>query len=209
MRLAAIRALEIRDEAAIIHGMTCGKLEAPALEAERVPASAPPDVARQLRLTAQAEADAWQQYADAALQRDRTQAANAGTLARQLATERQQLEAANARYVQWSAVTSSTTEAAASARDELKRRSLTWKPAELSQRQMAAPEPHVRSGSDRQLAQIDRLLAQAAAAAGRVVGEHAERESRAEYTARAERGAQAQSVPALETRAQYDAEMEL
>ena len=58
MRLAAIRALEISDEADIIRGMTHGELEARALEAERAQATAPPDVSRQLRLTAQAEAEA-------------------------------------------------------------------------------------------------------------------------------------------------------
>ena len=81
MRLAAIRALEIRDETEIIRGMTHGELEARTLEAERAQASAPPDVSRQLRLTAQAEADAWQQSADAATRHDHTQAANAKTLA--------------------------------------------------------------------------------------------------------------------------------
>jgi hypothetical protein len=57
-RHVIIRALEIRDENDIIHGMTHGELEARTLEAERAQASAPPDVSRQLRLTAQAEADA-------------------------------------------------------------------------------------------------------------------------------------------------------
>ena len=102
MRLAAIRALEIRDETAIIRGMTHGELEARTLEAERAQASAPPDVSRQLRLTAQAEADAWQQSADAATRHDHAEAANAKTLAGQLAAERQHLEAADARYEQWS-----------------------------------------------------------------------------------------------------------
>jgi hypothetical protein len=58
-RLAAIRALEIRDEADIIRGMTHGELEARTLAAGRAQASGPPDVSRQLRLTAQAEAGAW------------------------------------------------------------------------------------------------------------------------------------------------------
>lgn len=66
MRLAAIRALEIRGEADIIRDMTHGELEARALEAERVQATAPPEVSSQLRLTTQAEADAWQQSAEAA-----------------------------------------------------------------------------------------------------------------------------------------------
>jgi hypothetical protein len=57
MRQTAIYALEIRDEAGIIRGLTRGELEARILDAERAQASAPPDVSRQLRLTAQAQAD--------------------------------------------------------------------------------------------------------------------------------------------------------
>ena len=46
-----------------------------------------------LRLTAQAEADALRQSADAEVQNDETSAASAKALAAQLAAERQQLEA--------------------------------------------------------------------------------------------------------------------
>ena len=254
MRLAAIRALEIRDETEIIRGMTYSELEARPLEAERAQASAPADVSRQLRLTAHAEAGAWQQSADAATRHDRTQAANAKTLAGQLAAERQQLETAHARYEQWSAATTSTRETAAKARTELERRGLTQKPAGPPQPQpadqpevdnaadptvehehqaavtmdeprlpeqtpqheltphndsAAAPEPDGRPSPENQAARLDELLAQAAAAAGRVVAERAEQEGRAEYTARAERETQAQPEPSLETQARYDAEMEL
>ena len=116
MRQATIRALEIRDEADIIRGLTRGELEARILDAERAQASAPPDVSRQLRLTAQAEADAWQQAADAATRHDHAQAASAKALASQIAAERQQLEAANARYEKWSAATTGTRETAAKAK---------------------------------------------------------------------------------------------
>ena len=95
MRQATIRALEIRDEADIIRGLTRGELEARILDAERAQATAPPEVSRQLRLTAQAEADAWQQAADAATRHDHAQAASAQALASQIAAERQQLEAVN------------------------------------------------------------------------------------------------------------------
>ena len=254
MRLAAIRALEIRDETEIIRGMTHGELEARILEAERAQASAPPDVSRQLRLTAQAEADAWQQSADAATRHDHTQAANAKTLANQLAAERQQLEAANARYEQWSAVTTSTRETAAKALTELKRCGLARKPAEPPQRQTVnepeagnaielsterehqvaitmdeprlpeqitqpeltpqndsatAHEPDGRPSPDHQVARVNEMLAQAAAAAGRIAAEHAERKARAEYTARIEQEAHAQPERTLEAQAQYDVEMEL
>ena len=58
MRKAVFAALEIRDEADIIRGLDRGELEARALQGQRARAAAPPDVSRQLRLTAQAEADA-------------------------------------------------------------------------------------------------------------------------------------------------------
>ena len=59
------------------------------------------------------------------------------------------------------------------------------------------------------MARADELLAQAAAAAGRIAAEHAERKARAEYTACIEREAHAQPERTLETQAQYDVEMEL
>ena len=65
MRKAVFAALEIRDEADIIGGLDRGELEARALHGQRARAVAPPDVSSQLRLTAQAEADAFQQSADA------------------------------------------------------------------------------------------------------------------------------------------------
>ena len=136
MRQATIRALEIRDEADIVRGQNRGDLEARILDAERAQASAPPDVSRQLRLTAQAEADTWQQATGAATRHDHTQAANAQALASQLAAERQQLEAASTRYEEWSAATASTRETAAMAKAELGRRGLARPPAGQQQ-----PEP--------------------------------------------------------------------
>src|SRR5438552_377114 len=108
--------------------MTRGELEAHVLEAERVQASAPPDVSRQLRLTTHAEADAWQQSADAATRTDQVGAANAKALAGQLAAERQHLEAANDRYEQWAAATSGIRETAEKARAELRRCGSAQKP---------------------------------------------------------------------------------
>ncbi len=122
MRQTAIRALEIRDEADIIRRLTHGELEAHVLNGERVRATAPPEVSRELRLTAQAEADTWRQAADAATGHDHSQAANARTLASQLAAKRKHLEAANSRYEQWSVATNSVRETAATARAELERR---------------------------------------------------------------------------------------
>jgi hypothetical protein len=129
VRQAAIRALEIRDDAGIMHDLTCGELEARVLDADRAHASAPPDVSAQLRLTAEAEADAWQQAADAATRHDHTQAASAQALASQIAAEHQQLEAVNNRYEEWSAATTDVRETAAEAKAELERRRLSQPPA--------------------------------------------------------------------------------
>ena len=196
MRLAAIRALEIRDEAAIIRGMTRGELEACTRQAERAQASAPPDVSRQLRLTAQAEADAWQQSADAATRHDQARAADAASLAGQLAADRRRLEADNACYEKWSAATASTRETAARAQAELERRGIT----------AAADGPDGRPAPDHQAIRAGELLSRAAEAAGRLA---AERQARAEYSARVERESRSQPAPDLERRAEYDAEMEL
>ena len=65
---------------------------------DRALASAPPDVSRELCLTTQVEADAWQQSADAEIKHDQAGSADATALARHLAARREQLEAANARY---------------------------------------------------------------------------------------------------------------
>jgi hypothetical protein len=136
MRQGTIRALEIRDEADIMRGLTRGELEAHVLDAERTQVTATPEVSSQLRLTAQAEADAWQQAAEAATQHDDAQATSAQALASQIAAERQQLEAVSDRYEEWSAATSGIRETAAKAKAELERRGLARQSAGQQQ-----PEP--------------------------------------------------------------------
>ena len=89
----AIRELEIADEAAMWAGMDRGQLEAHTAAAERAQATAPPDVSGQLRATAQAEADARQQAADAQIRNDPAEAASASALAGDSPARRQQLEA--------------------------------------------------------------------------------------------------------------------
>jgi hypothetical protein len=172
LRRAAIRALEIRDETEIIRGMTHGELEARILAADRALASAPPDVSQELRLATQAEADAWQQSADAQIKHDPAGSAGAAALARHLAAQCEQLEAANARYEKWAAGTSSRRDAAGKARAELERRELTQQTA--GQRQ-AEPEDEPQTPEEwwRQLetdlAAADRAVGrqhQAAVAAG-------------------------------------------
>jgi hypothetical protein len=133
MRRTASRVLEIRDQAEIERHMTQGELEARILDGERVLASAPPDVSRQLRLTAQAEADAWQQSADAETKHNPAESANAKELARHMAAQREQLEPANASYEKWATDSSRRRDAAGRARAELERRGLTQQAAERRQ----------------------------------------------------------------------------
>jgi hypothetical protein len=133
MRQATIRALEIRDEADIIRSLTRGELEARVLDAERAQASAPPEVSSQLRLIAQAEADAWQQAADAAIRHDHAGASDAQTLAVHIASHRRHLEAANTRYEQWSAATAPARETGTQTRVELEHRRPTLHPADQLQ----------------------------------------------------------------------------
>lgn len=141
MRKAVFTALEIRDEADILRGLDRGELEARVLQGQRARSAALPDVSRQLRLTAQAEADALQRSADAYAPHAHTGAARAIGLAVQLAAERQHLEARNARYEQWSAGTRATRDAAGKA------------PAELQRRGHAQPhgEPHPQPEDEPQL----------------------------------------------------------
>ena len=127
MRLSTMKALAIREN---VHAaMTRGELEARILDGDRAQAASPAEVSGQLRITAQAEADAWRQSADAAAAHDQPAAVNAQALARQMAAEKARLEAMNATYEAWSRQTSATREAAAQARAELGRRGHV-KPAE-------------------------------------------------------------------------------
>jgi hypothetical protein len=173
LRQAAIRALEIGDDTEIMRGMTHGELEARILDADRAVASAPPDVSRALRLTAQAEADAWQQSAAAEIKHDPAGPARATALANHMAAQRERLEAANARYERWAADTSNRREAAGKARAELERRGLAQQPAEM-RRPEAEEEPRTMvewwRQLDADLAAVDRAIERehrAAMAAGK------------------------------------------
>ena len=122
LRKNTVRALEIAGEQAEIQAMSRGELEARVLDGDRAQGTAPREVSSQLRLTAQAEADAWQQAADAEAEHDQVRAENARSLATAMAAETSRLEAANARYEEWSARTASTREIAGKAKAELQRR---------------------------------------------------------------------------------------
>jgi len=152
--------------------MTRGEIEARILDGNRTLASAPPDVSRVLRPTAQAEADARQQSADAQTKQDPAGSARATALARHMALRCEQLEAANARYEKWAADTSSRREAAGKARTEMERRGLAQRAA--GQRQ-AGPEDEPQTVMEwwgqleTDLAAMDRAIErehQAAIAAG-------------------------------------------
>ena len=122
MRRDTFWALEIADEQAELWAMSRGELEGRVLEGERAQATAPQDVSSQLRLTWQADADAWQQSADADAEHDQVQADNARSLAAALTAQTSRLEVASARYEEWSARTASTREMAGKAKAELQRR---------------------------------------------------------------------------------------
>ena len=122
LRKDTLRALEIADEQAEIRAMSRGELEAQVFESDRAQATAPQDASSLLRLTAQAEADAWQQSADAEAEHDQVRAGNARSPAAAPAAQTSRLEAANARYEAWSAGTASTREIAGNAKAELRRR---------------------------------------------------------------------------------------
>ena len=122
MRRDTFWALEIADEQAELRAMSRGELEGRVLEGERAQATAPQDVSSQLRLTWQADADAWQQSADADAEHDQVQADNARSLAAALTAQTSRLEVASARYEEWSARTASTREMAGKAKAELQRR---------------------------------------------------------------------------------------
>jgi TrwC relaxase/AAA domain len=122
LRQDTFRALEIADEYVEIRTMSCGELEAQLLQADRAQATALPDSSSVLRLTAQAEADAWQQSADAETEHDQVRAENAKSLAVSLAAEISRLEVANAQYEEWSIRSASIREIAGKAKVELQRR---------------------------------------------------------------------------------------
>jgi hypothetical protein len=102
--------------------MSRGDLEAQILEGDRAQMTAQADMSSQLRLTARAEADAWQQSAEATVGHDQVRADDARSLAAVLAAQRSRLEAADARFGEWSARTASTREIAGKAYAELQRR---------------------------------------------------------------------------------------
>jgi conjugative relaxase-like TrwC/TraI family protein len=233
MRKAVLVALEIRDEADIIRGLDRGELEARALQGQRARAAAPPDVSTRLRLAAQAEADAWQQAADAQTRHDRTAAASTAALAAQ----RQRLEADHARYEQWSASTRATRDTAGKATAELQRRgqaqpaagavncagagepqaasntAAPWSPQRVPDMYpTSSPKPELRTTRESEPAQqnqgarLAELLARADQAAQRIAVQKAERQAGSQYAARMELEAQAGAGEEPEARDELELE---
>ncbi len=120
MRFSTMKALEITEDS--YRSMTRGELEARILDGDRAQASAPADVSSQLRITARAEADAWQQSANAEAAHDQPAAAAAKALANHMTAEKTRLEALNTAYEAWAGKTQSIREAAGKAKAELGRR---------------------------------------------------------------------------------------
>ena len=120
MRFSTMEALEITEDS--YRSMTRGELEAWILDGDRAQASAPADVSSQLRITARAEADAWQQSADAEAAHDQAAAAAAKALASHMTAEKTRLEALSTAYEAWAGKTQSIREAAGKAKAELGRR---------------------------------------------------------------------------------------
>ena len=181
MRSSTMKALAIPENPYAT--TTRGELEAQILDGDRAEAAAPPEVSGQLRITAQAEADAWRQSADAAAVHDQAAAANARALAGKMAAEKTRLEAMNATYEAWSGRTGTVRETAAQAKAELGRRG----------DMQAAEKPATMAGWWRQfeadLDATDRAIErehQAAIAAGQPWPPQHTRHARATHTESAE-----------------------
>jgi hypothetical protein len=121
-RKATMRALEIRDEAEFLRGLTRGQLEARIAAGSRAVAAAPRDVSAELRAAGQARADAWAQHADATAAGRDAEAAGAADLARLMEAREWALEPQAGEYDGWSAETAQVRDDAAKARAELARR---------------------------------------------------------------------------------------
>ena len=121
-RRATMTALEIRDEAQYLRGLSRAQLEAKVADGDRIMAAAPPDVSDELRRTGQAKADAWGQHADAIVRAKDQEAAQAEQLARLMEAQEATLEPQADAYEAWSAQTAAKREEASKARAELARR---------------------------------------------------------------------------------------
>ena len=134
MRRDTIMHLEIRDEEQLYQAMSRGDLEAKELRARRVYATAPKDVAAELKDTAQAEADQWQAAVEAEAYGDDATAKALHCLADLLGTKKAALEADHAKHENWSAQTAALREEGGKSRAELARRSQApeTKPAETT-----------------------------------------------------------------------------
>ena len=121
-RQDAVRELGVPDDQAQVRAASRGELEAHVLDGYRVLATAPPDVSGELRLTAQAEADARADTAAAQVNRDEAQALQFRALGDQLAARTAELEEAQAARDEYDRTTDAVRSRADLARAELKHR---------------------------------------------------------------------------------------
>jgi hypothetical protein len=119
LRQAAIRALQIPDEEALIRAATHGELEARVHRGEQAQAAAP-EPAHELRAVALAEAEARVRAADPDV--DESAKAEAASLAVILGGQRADLEAVQTEHERWSAETAEARKSADQAYVELERR---------------------------------------------------------------------------------------
>jgi hypothetical protein len=120
-----------------------------------------------------------------------------------MAADKARLEAASARYEQWSATTAATREAAGKAKAELQRREHEPGPAET---EILGPEADHDGG---RAARLGQLQARANEAAARIEAERAELDASNGYTTRIEREAQAEPEADRQAEALAEIEMEL
>lgn len=196
MRMAVFTALEIRDEAGILRGLHRGELEAQVLAGERAQASAPLDVSGTLRVTAQAEADALRQSADAEVQHDEFEA-DLQAAERAIARQRQAAIDAGEPWPPQRTAEPNPSSAPEPDAGPTSKASPEVEPAP------AKPEQDDRS------AWLDELLARADQAARRRAAQQAERQASSEYAARIEREAQAQPEAGRQAESRDEAEIEM
>ena len=119
---AAVRALQLADEAALLKAMGRGDLEARVREHQRAAAAAPPDVRTELESVTRQREHSQEQARRARANGDETLARSAEALARAMEAQQERLRVADAARQEWAEATAGQAEAARQAQDELRRR---------------------------------------------------------------------------------------
>ncbi len=135
---AAVRALELADNAAMLKAMGRGELEAPVREYARAEAAAPPDVRPQISLADREQKRSLDEIKAARQAGNAELARSAEDLARRMDAHRARLQVADAARLQWEEATAAKAEAARQARAELQTRG----PARPGEHQPQPPAGH-------------------------------------------------------------------